>query len=137
MRTSSSHEEGCERRWSISTKSFSGGVGVVAEQLNACEVEWFKKNNEWKLKEIPNTDFSLDIDLVILATGFVHVVHEGLIKDLELEFDRRGNVSTNNYQTSNPKIFAAGDTISGPSLVVHAINTGRNAAAAIDKWLRK
>ena len=137
MRTSSSHEEGCERRWSISTKSFTGGAGVIAEKLNACEVEWFKKNNEWKLKEIPNTDFSLDIDLVILATGFVHVVHEGLIKDLDLKLDKRGNVSTDNYQTSNPKVFAAGDTISGPSLVVHAINTGRQAAAAVNKWLRK
>ncbi len=136
MRTSSSHEEGCERRWSINTKSFSGGTSVIAEKLNACEVEWYKKDNEWKIKEIPGSDFSLDIDLVILATGFVHVVHEGLIKDLELKLDNRGNVSTNNYQTGNPKVFAAGDTISGPSLVVHAINTGRQAAAAIDKWLR-
>ncbi len=137
MRTSSSHEEGCERRWSISTKSFSGGAGVIAEKLNACEVEWFKKDNEWKIKEIPNSDFSIDVDLVILATGFVHVVHEGLIKDLELKLDNRGNVFTDNYRTSNPMVFAAGDTISGPSLVVHAINTGRQAAAAINTCIRK
>lgn len=137
MRTSSSHEEGCERRWSISTKSFTGGAGVIAEKLNGCEVEWYKKGNDWQIKEIPNTDFSLDVDLVILATGFVHVVHEGLVKDMDLKLDVRGNVSALNYQTSNPQVFAAGDTISGPSLVVHAINTGRLAAAAINKWLKK
>ncbi len=137
MRTSSSHEEGCERRWSISTKSFSGGTGVIAEKLNACEVEWYKKKDQWDIREIPNTDFTIDVDLVVLATGFVHVAHEGLVKDLGLKLDNRGNVITNNYQTSNPQVFAAGDTISGPSLVVHAINTGRHAAAAIDNWLRK
>ena len=136
MRTSSSHEEGCERRWSISTKSFSG-TGSIAEKLNACEVEWIQKDNQWKLKEVPDSDFSLDIDLVILAAGFVHVVHEGLVKDLDLKLDGRGNISTLNYQTSNPQIFAAGDTVSGPSLVVHAINAGRKAAAAIDEWLKK
>ncbi|MBN1975676.1 MAG: glutamate synthase subunit beta [Sedimentisphaerales bacterium] len=136
MRTSSSHEEGCERRWSISTKSFSGGTGIVADKLNACEVEWYQKKGQWEIKEIPNTDFSIDIDLVVLATGFVHVVHEGLIKDMNLKLDSRGNVTTLNYQTSNPQVFAAGDTISGPSLVVHAINTGRNAAAAINNWLK-
>ena len=136
MRTSTSHEEGCERRWSVSTKEFTGGAGIRAEKLHACEVEWFEKKGQWKIKEIPGSDFVLDIDLAILATGFVHVVHEGLVRDMELKLDGRGNVTVNNYQTSNPWVFAAGDTISGPSLVVNAIDAGRKAAAAIDQWLR-
>ena len=137
MRTSSSHEEGCERRWSISTKAFTGGSGVTAQKLHACEIEWLQKKGQWKIKELPGTDFSLDVDLVILATGFVHVVYEGLIKDMALELDKKGNVAVNNFQTSNPQVFAAGDTMCGPSLVVHAIDTGRRAAAAIDKYLHK
>jgi glutamate synthase (NADPH/NADH) small chain len=137
MRTSSSHEEGCERRWSVLTKEFTGGTAVYADKLHCCEVEWTKQQGRWKIKEIPGTDFVLDVDMVILATGFLHVVHEGLIKALALKLDDQGNVAINNYQTSNPKVFAAGDTICGPSLVVRAIDTGRRAAAAIDQYLRK
>ncbi len=137
MRTSSSHEEGCERRWAISTKEFLGGAGVKVEKLHGCEVEWIKDNGNWKIKELPNTDFVLEVDLVVLATGFVHVVHEGMVKDTQLKLDQRGNVAVNNCQTSDPQIFAAGDTVSGPSLVVHAINSGRQAAAAIDRWLKE
>ncbi|HUV65659.1 MAG TPA: glutamate synthase subunit beta [Sedimentisphaerales bacterium] len=137
MRTSTSHEEGCERRWAISTKEFLGGAGVKVEKLHGCEVEWTKDNGNWKIKELPNTDFLLEVDLVILATGFVHVVHEGFIKDTQLTLDQRGNVAVNDCQTSDPQIFAAGDTISGPSLVVHAINSSRQAAAAIDRWLKE
>jgi glutamate synthase (NADPH) small chain len=135
MRTSSSHEEGCERRWSVLTKEFTGGVGVTADKMHCCEVEWVKENGRWKIRELPNTDFVLDVDLVILATGFVHVVHEGLIKDLGIALDEQGNVVVKNYQTSNPKVFAAGDTVCGPSLVVRAIDTGRKAAVAIDQYL--
>ena len=137
MRTSSSQEEGCDRRWSVSTKEFTGGAGIVADKLHGCEIEWIQKKGDWIIKEIPGTDFVLDVDLVILATGFVHVVHEGLVKDMALRLDARGNVAVENYQTSNPQVFAAGDTVRGPSLVVHAIDTGRQAAAAIDQWLRK
>ena len=79
----------------------------------------------------------LDVDLVILATGFVHVIHEGLVKDTGLKLDPKGNIIVNNYQTSDPKIFAAGDTVRGPSLIVHAIHSGRQAAEAIDRWLRE
>jgi glutamate synthase (NADPH/NADH) small chain len=136
MRTSSSHEEGCERRWSVSTKELLGGAGINAETLHGCEVEWIKKNGDWKIKELEGTDFFLDVDLVILAMGFVHVAHDGLVKDTELKLDQRGNITVNNYQTSDPQIFAAGDTINGPSLVVHAIKSGRQAAEAIDQWLR-
>ncbi len=137
MRTSSSHEEGCDRRWSICTKKFSGGVGIYAEQLHGCQVEWIKKSNGWKMKELSDTDFSLKVDLVLLALGFVHVVHGGLIKDLELQLDEQGNVAVENYRTSEPWVFAAGDTINGASLVVSAINSGREAAAEVNRWLKQ
>ncbi len=136
MRTSSSHEEGCERRWGVMTKKFTGYETRVGH-LHCCEVEWTKKDNNWEINEIPNTDFVLEADLVILAMGFVHVVHEGLIKSLGLKLDDRGNVEVNGYQTSQPWVFAAGDNICGASLVVHAINSGRQAAAAISQSLRE
>ena len=134
MRTSSSHEEGCQRQWSVCTKNFSGG-GIIAEELHGCQVEWMKKPDGWKMKELPDTDFTLKFDLALLALGFVHVTHEDLIKNLGLKLDSRGNIAVNGYQTNQPWIFAAGDTVSGSSLVVRAINSGRQAAAAIDKWL--
>ncbi|MHC4749510.1 MAG: glutamate synthase subunit beta [Planctomycetota bacterium] len=136
MRTSSSHEEGCERQWSVMTRKFTG-YEIRVGQLHCCEVEWIKKSDDWKIKEIPDTDFVLNADLVILAMGFVHVVYEGLIKNLALKLDEQGNVEVNNHQTSQPWIFAAGDTINGASLVVGAINSGRQAALAIDWWLRE
>jgi len=134
MRTSSSHEEGCERMWSVMTKKFSG-VEIRVSQLECCRVEWINQSNRWKIKELAGTDFVLVADLVILALGFEHVVYDGLIKQLGLQLDEQGNVAVNNYQTSEPWVFAAGDTIDGASLVVHAINSGREAAAAIDRWL--
>ncbi len=88
-------------------------------------------------KELPGTDFSLKADLVILAMGFLHVAHNGLIKSLDLKLDDFGNIAVNNYQTSQEGIFAAGDTVAGASLVVKAVNSGREAAIAIDKWLQK
>jgi len=136
MRTSSSHEEGCERLWSIMTKKFSG-VGVRVGRLDCCKAEWFKKKGKWQIKELPGTDFFLEADLVILALGFEHVMHDGLINALDLKLDERGNVAVNNYQSSQQGIFAAGDTVSGASLVVSTINSGRESAAAIDQWLRK
>ena len=135
MRTSSSHEEGCERIWSVMTKKFSG-VGTRVAQLHCCEVEWIKKNGNWNPKELPGTDFVLEADLVILATGFLHVVHNGLVSDLKLKLDKQGNIAVNNYQTSEPMVFAAGDAISGASLVVWAINSGREAAEAVNHWLQ-
>jgi NAD(P)H-dependent glutamate synthase small subunit len=136
MRTSSSHEEGCRRQWSVMTKKFSG-VGERVSELHGCEVEWIKTGAGWKIKEVPGTDFTLKVDLVLLALGFLHVVHEGLIKDLDLQLDDKGNLVVNDYQTSEPWVFAAGDAVSGASLVVRAINSGREAAAAIGRWLRR
>jgi len=134
MRTSSSHEEGCNRRWSIMTKKFSG-VETRVNQLHCCQVEWFQKNGSWKFKELPGTEFTLDADIVLLATGFLHVSHNGLVKEFDLKLDESGNVVIDNFQTSQPEVFAAGDTVSGASLVVRAIDSGRQAAVSIDNWL--
>jgi len=135
MRTSSSHEESCQRQWSILTNSFSG-TGVNVEKLNCCQVEWSEGPNGWKMQDIQGTEFTLKADLIILALGFMHVAHEGLIEDLGLTLDEKGNVAANNYQTSKPWVFAAGDTVRGASWVVKAIDTGRQAAQAITHWLK-
>jgi NADPH-dependent glutamate synthase beta subunit-like oxidoreductase len=134
MRTSSSHEEGCQRLWGVTTQKLTGyetRVGV----LHGCEVEWIKKSDGWKIKELPGTDFVLKADLVLVAMGFTHVVHDGLIKDLALKRDDRGNVAVRDYQTSEPWVFAAGDAVHGASLVARAIESGREAATAMDRWL--
>jgi NADPH-dependent glutamate synthase beta subunit-like oxidoreductase len=135
MRTSSSQEEGCTRIWSVMTKSFSG-IETKVSRLNCCKVEWVKKDEQWQIKELPGTDFSIAAGIVILALGFEHVIHEDLVKSLKLRLDAKGNVFVDNYQTTEPAVFAAGDMITGPSLVARAINSGREAAAAIDKFLR-
>jgi glutamate synthase (NADPH/NADH) small chain len=136
MRTSSSHEEGCRRQWGVMTKKFSGVETRVA-QLECCQVEWMRKNGTWKLKELAGTDFTLKADVVLLALGFLHVTHNGFVKKLSLKLDDSGNVAVDNYQTSEPWVFAAGDAVNGASLVVRAINSGREAAAAIDSWLKE
>jgi glutamate synthase (NADPH) small chain len=135
MRTSSSHMEGCERLWSVMTTRLTGTETTV-NKIHCCKVEWIKQDNNWKIKEIPGTEVILDADIVLLAMGFVHVAHSGLITDLGLDLDPRGNVAIKNFQTSQPWVFAAGDTINGASLVVRAIDSGRAAATAIDRWLR-
>jgi len=136
MRSSSSHEEGCQRQWSVMTKKFSG-VETRVTKLQCCQVEWVRKNGTWMLKELPGTEFTLDADIVLLAMGFLHVTHNGLVKELDLKLDQSGNLAVENCQTSQPSVFAAGDTINGASLVVRAIDSGRQAAAAIDDWLKK
>jgi NADPH-dependent glutamate synthase beta subunit-like oxidoreductase len=136
MRTTSSHEEGCERHWAVMTKRLGGDNGRVKE-LHCCRVEWLQTSDGWKLKELPDTEFVLKADLVLLAMGFLHVTHEGLVKDLGLQLDGKGNVMVDQYQTSEPWVFAAGDTVEGASLVVRAIYSGREAAAAMDRWLRQ
>ena len=88
------------------------------------------------MREIPGTEFTLPAELVLIAMGFVHVVHAGLVEELGLELDGRGNVAVDRWMTSQPGVFAAGDTVEGRSLVVHAINQGRLMAAAVDEWLR-
>ena len=134
LRTSSSHLEGCERRWSTLTKELRGKDGKV-EELIACEVEWEKTEKGWKMQEKPGTEFSLQADLVILAMGFLHVDPTGLVEEFSLDLDPRGNIITKETMTSVPGVFAAGDAQRGASLVVHAINDGRKAAEAIHRYL--
>jgi glutamate synthase (NADPH/NADH) small chain len=131
LKTSSSHIEGCERLWSVSTKEFIGRNGRV-EAIRACRVEWTEAGGKWSMKEVPGSDFEIGADLVLLAMGFTHVVQDGAVKDFGLELDPRGNVRTaGTFHTSNPKVWAAGDARKGASLVVHAIADGRAAAEAI------
>jgi NADPH-dependent glutamate synthase beta subunit-like oxidoreductase len=121
--------------WSVLTKRLSGTETRVSK-IECCQVEWTQQNGNWKLKELPETEFDLEADLVLLAMGFVHVNHSGLVTDLGLKLNQRGDVAVENFQTSQPWVFAAGDTINGASLVVRAIDSGRSAAAIIDRWLR-
>ncbi|MBN1908145.1 MAG: glutamate synthase subunit beta [Pirellulales bacterium] len=134
LRTSSSHAEGCQRRWSVATKSLTGECGHVTH-LTGCEVDWTQGPRGWQMADRPGTEFTVKADLVLLAMGFLHVVHSGLINPMGLKLDARGNVAVQDYATSTPGVFAAGDTVRGASLVVHAIHQGRQAAAAIDAWL--
>lgn len=134
MRTSSSHEEGCQRMWGVKTTKLSGAETNVSK-LQGCEVEWVKTHRGWDVKEKEGTEFAIKTDLVILAMGFLHVQYDGLVKDLNLKLDEQGNIATNNFQTSQPDVFSAGDSMLGASLVVKAIDTGRKAAEQIDKWL--
>lgn len=136
LRTTSSHEEGCERRWSVLTKSFSGSNGKV-DTLHAVEVAWENVHGRWNMTEIEGSEFSIPADLVLIAAGFVHPAHQGLLEKLGVERDDRGNVaaSTEDYATSLPGVFAAGDMRRGQSLVVWAIREGRQAARAVDEYL--
>jgi NAD(P)H-dependent glutamate synthase small subunit len=137
LRTSSSHEEGCRRRWGVRTKRFTG-VGVRVHELHGCEVEWTRSAGRWRMKELPGTDFSMRVDLVLLAMGFLHAAGGGLVEKLALDLDPRGNVAVgDDFQTSQPGVFAAGDAQRGASLVVHAIAAGRRAADAIHDWLMR
>ena len=129
MRTSSSQAEGAVREFAVLTTKFEGKDGKVSK-LHCVKVDD-------KFKPLPGTEFTLDAELVLLAMGFVHPVHEGLLKTLGVELDQRGNVraSLQDYRTSRAKIFSAGDMRRGQSLVVWAINEGRGAAREADRFL--
>ncbi len=132
LRTSTSHEEGCERDWAVQTKAFRGEGGKV-KALVACRVDW----KDGKLYDVPGSEFELKADLVLFAMGYVHPIHEGMLDELGVKYDARGNVAadTETYQTSVPKVFAAGDTRRGQSLIVWAIREGRQCARAVDEFL--
>jgi glutamate synthase (NADPH) small chain len=129
LRTSSSHEEGAERDFAVVTNSFEGENGAVTA-LNCIRVDG-------KMKPVPGSDFQLKADLVLLAMGFVSPKHEGMLSDLGVALDKRGNVEANviNYASSLSKVYACGDMRRGQSLVVWAIREGRQCASAIDKAL--
>jgi glutamate synthase (NADPH/NADH) small chain len=137
LRTSTSHEEGCERMWSVATKRFKGENGQLTA-IDCIKVEWKQDDNgQWQMVELKGTEFELKADLVLLAMGFVHPVHQGMIEELDLQKDDRGNVKANtaNYSTSVDGVFSAGDMRRGQSLVVWAIREGRQAARAVDEYL--
>jgi len=137
LRTSSSHEEGCQRDWAVTTKRFEGRDGKV-ERLVAARVEWQKDvTGATKMMEVPGSEFAINADLVLLAMGFVGPVQTGLLEQFGVERDARSNVKadTEDYRTSVPKVFAAGDMRRGQSLVVWAIREGRQAARSVDAFL--
>jgi glutamate synthase (NADPH/NADH) small chain len=129
LRISSSHEEGVTREFAVLTQKFSGENGHV-KKLHCVHVDA-------KFQPVPGSEFEIEGDLVLLAMGFVHPLHEGMLKALDVALDQRGNVSadTDAYVTSVPKVFAAGDMRRGQSLVVWAIREGRQCAHAVDKFL--
>ncbi|MGH7274423.1 MAG: glutamate synthase subunit beta, partial [Nitrospiria bacterium] len=137
LRSSHAHEEGCKREWSVSTKRFSGKNGHVTN-LHAVRVALEKdENRPQKFVEMPGTEFDLGVDLVLLAMGFTGPVKEGLLTDLGVKLDPRGNVAVDeNYMTNVEGVFACGDMKRGASLIVWAIREGRDAATGIEKHLR-
>jgi glutamate synthase (NADPH/NADH) small chain len=131
LRTSSSHEEGCERDWAVVTKRFEGRNGRV-EKLVAAHVEW----NNGRMQDVPGSEFEIEADLVLLAMGFVSPV-KAVLDAFGVTPDPRGNASadTESYRTSASQVFAAGDMRRGQSLVVWAIREGRQCARAVDEFL--
>lgn len=134
MKTSTSHEEGCLRYWNISAVNFTGMDGKVTG-IEAEEVDWKSEGGTYRMEVRPGSTRRFDAEVVLLAMGFIHTAHAGLVSELGLELDTRGNIKTKENRTSSEKVFAAGDAISGASLVVTAIASGRRAAEEIDKFL--
>jgi glutamate synthase (NADPH/NADH) small chain len=135
LRTSSSHEEGCDRYWSLNTKEFIGDENGNLKALKLIDVKWVLENSRMILKEVEGSEREIPCELALIAAGFLHPEKTGLLEELSIDLDGRGNVQAKNYQTSNPKIFAAGDMRRGQSLVVWAISEGREAARAVDEYL--
>lgn len=136
LKTSSSHEEGCDRRWSLNTKRFIGVNGSV-KQVELVEVEW-KRNDagQMAMVEIPGSEFVVEAQLVLLSMGFVSPVHEGLVTELGLELDGRGNIKVSpDFATSRSGVFATGDAANGASLVVTAIARGRETARKVHEFV--
>jgi len=137
LRTSTSHHEGCERDWSVATRSIKSKNGIVTD-LELVRLEWHQDGNgQWQMSEIEGSEFTIEADLILLAMGFVHPVHEGLLSQLGVELDQRGNIHASevDYRTSIDKVFSCGDARRGQSLVVWAIREGRQAARSVDRYL--
>ncbi|HMG93265.1 MAG TPA: glutamate synthase subunit beta [Chryseolinea sp.] len=136
LMTSSSHEEGVNRQWSILTKEFVGDNTGRLTGLKIVEIKWgVNEKGKMGFEEIPGSERVLQCELALLAIGFVGAEKGGMVEELKLELDDRGNIKTQNYMTTQEGIFAAGDVRRGQSLVVWAISEGREAARAIDMWL--
>jgi len=137
LRTSTSHEEGCDRHWAILTKEFIGDDQGNLRAIKLVDILWEKDEStgRFKFNEIENTEREIPCDLALLAIGFVHPQFDGMLQQLKIEVNERGNVKDNHYQTNIDKVFVAGDMRRGQSLVVWAISEGREAAKAVDKYL--
>lgn len=140
MRTSSSQEEGCNRLWDVVTKEFIGDQHGRLKAVKCRKVAWNMVDSKWRMKEVEGSDFELKAELVTLAMGFVHPVFSGMLKDLDIALDERGNVAATiegdkAYHTNIEGVFSAGDMRRGQSLVVWAISEGRKCARAVDKYL--
>jgi glutamate synthase (NADPH/NADH) small chain len=136
LRSSGAHEEGGVRDYNILTKSLTGDSGQVSK-LHAVRVDWTRgAGGRFQMSEVPGSEFSVDADLVLLAMGFLHPEHGGMLEQLGVELDGRGNVKVDdNKMTSVPGIFAGGDMVRGQSLVVWAIAEGRDVARGVDQYL--
>ena len=137
LRSSSSHEEGCQRLWSILTKVFVGTDRI--EKIRAVQLRWSEPevNSRREFREIPGSEFELETNLALLALGFLHPEHGPLIQAANVALNQVGNVVIDeNYMSSVPGIFAAGDSVLGPSLIVKVIYQGRQAAEGIDRYLK-
>ena len=134
LRTSSSHLEGCERRWGLATKRFIGQNGYLTG-VEVVGVELIRENNRMIMKEIPGTIELIEADLVLLSMGFLSPVHEGLLNNMGVEYDLNGNVKSLENRTNLEKVFVAGDVARGASLVVWAIRSGRDAANRIHQFV--
>ena len=139
LKTTSSHEEGVERHWGMSTKEFIGDENGNLKALRVAEVQWVigEDGRRSHFEEVPGSEGEIPCDLALLAMGYVHPQHEGLIDKLGVEKDTRGNVKATekNYQTSIPKVFAAGECAGAKALVVWAISEGRECARKVDEFL--
>lgn len=137
LRTSSSHEEGCEREWAINTKAFLGDEEGRLRALQIIRVEWKQDGatGRYTFQEVPGSEQEIPCQLALIAAGFLHPQYEGMLQQLGVELTDRGNVRDKDYQTNLKKVFAAGDMRRGQSLVVWAISEGREAARAVDTYL--
>ncbi len=137
LRTSSSHEEGCERQWALLTKEFVGDENGNVKAIKIAQIEWNINPGTGKSEfmVVPDTLKEIPCDLALLAVGFVHPQHEGLLEQIGVSLDIAGNVASDKYKTSVDKVFTAGDMNRGQSLVVWAIAEGREAAIEVDKFL--
>lgn len=136
LRTSTSHEEGADRRWSILTREFISDDNGNVKALKIADIKWdIGYSGKPEFIEIEGSERDLPCDLALLAIGFLHGETDDIRSKVDVELDSRGNISTNNYQTSIENVFAAGDMRRGQSLVVWAISEGREAARAVDKYL--
>lgn len=136
LRTSTSHEEGCERHWNILTKEFIGDEQGQVKALRIADVVWqIQEGHPSQFEEVAGSERIIPCDMVFLAMGFLHPEPSSVLAQLDIKLDEKGNVATNNFQTNQKGIFAAGDMRTGQSLVVRCINEGRECARAIDQFL--